>query len=76
MRCAVNHKTVSFFASSSGSTNFSSCKVRSHEVYFWIDVHRIIPISYLELNVFACVPCFTWNAGVSARNPLEESSLL
>ena len=43
----------------------------THEVYFWIDIHRVIPIGY---SVFACIPCFTWNAEVSGRNQVYSKS--
>ena len=42
-----------------------------HEVYFRIDIHRIISIGY---PVFTCIPCFTWNAAVSGRNQVYSKS--
>lgn len=42
-----------------------------YDVYFWIDIHSVISISY---PVFACIPCSTWNAEVSGRHQAYSKS--
>ena len=72
LRCTISvSQNPIFFASSSCGVDLSPTGLYTHEIYFWIDNHRIISIGYL---VFAHISCFTWNAENPGRDQAHSES--